>query len=75
MTQYFFDLITMKSVHRDCGGQRFASLEQAREQAVLIAMDLGCSESESPGLQVQVRDVVGRALFAVPAATIGSLAA
>jgi len=35
---------------------------------VLIAMDLGCSEGESPGIQVQVRDVVGRPLFAVPAA-------
>jgi len=68
MTQYFFDLITMKSVHRDCGGQCFASLEQARQQAVLIAMDLGCSEGEQPGLQVQVSDVVGRPLFAVPAA-------
>jgi len=68
MTQYFFDLITTKSVHHDCGGQRFASLEQARQQAVLIAMDLGCSEGESPGIQVQVRDVVGRPLFAVPAA-------
>jgi hypothetical protein len=68
MTEYFFDLITMKSVHRDCGGQRFASLEQARQQAVLIAMDLGCSEGEQPGLEVQVSDVVGRPLFAVPAA-------
>ena len=75
MTQYFFDLITMESVHRDSGGQRFASLEQAREQAVLIAMDLGCSEGESPSLQVRVRDVVGRALFAVPTAPVGSLAA
>jgi hypothetical protein len=75
MTQYFFDLITMKSVHRDCGGQRFASLEQAREQAVLIAMDLGCSEGETPNLHVQVRDVVGRPLFAVPTAPMELLAA
>jgi hypothetical protein len=72
MTQYFFDLVTMKSVHRDCDGQCFASLEQAREQAVLIAMDLGCSEGEQPSLKVQVRDVVGRPLFAVPAESLAA---
>ena len=75
MTRYFFDLITMKSVHYDYGGQRFDSVEQAREQAVLIAMDLGCSQGESPSLQVQVRDVVGRLLFAVPMPPMESFAA
>ena len=76
MTQYFFDLITTKSVHYDYGGQRFDSVERAREQAVLIAMDLGCSQGESPpSLQVQVRDVVGRLLFAVPTPPTESLAA
>ena len=75
MTQYFFDLSTMESVHYDYGGQRFDSVERAREQAVLIAMDLGCSQGESPSLQVQVRDVVGRLLFAVPAPLTESLAA
>jgi hypothetical protein len=76
MTKYFFDLITMESVHYDYSGQRFNSVERAREQAILIAMDLGCSQSESPpSLQVQVRDVVGRLLFAVPAPLTESLAA
>jgi hypothetical protein len=76
MTQYFFDLSTMESVHYDYSGQRFDSVERAREQAVLIAMDLGCSQGESPpSLQVQVRDVVGRLLFAVPTPLTESLAA
>ena len=67
MTKYFFDLIAMESVHYDYSGQRFDSVERAREQAVLIAMDLGFSQDESPpSLQVQVRDVVGRLLFVVP---------
>ena len=73
MTKYFFDLIAMESVHYDYSGQRFDSVERAREQAVLIAMDLGCSQGESPpSLQVQV---VGRLLFAVPAPLTESLAA
>jgi hypothetical protein len=76
MTQYFFDLITKKSVHFDYNGQRLDSVERAREQAVLIAMDWGCSQGETPpSLQVQVRDVVGRLLFAVPAPLTESLAA
>jgi hypothetical protein len=76
MTQYFFDLITPKSLHRDCNGQRLDSVERAREQAVLIAMDWGCSQGENPpSLQVLVRDAVGELLFAVPAPLTGSLAA
>jgi hypothetical protein len=76
MTKYFFDLITPKAVHYDYGGQRFDSVERAREQAVLIAMDLGCSQTESsPSFQVQVRDVVGQLLFAVPVPSAESLAA
>ena len=76
MTQYFFDLITPKSMHRDRNGQRLDSVERAREQAVLIAMDWGCSQGETPpSLQVLVRDAVGELLFAVPVPLTEPLAA
>ena len=76
MTQYFFDLITTKSMHRDRNGQHLDSVERAREQAVLIAMDWGCSQGETPPrLQVLVRDAVGELLFAVPAPVSGALTA
>ena len=76
MTQYFFDLITPQSMHRDCNGQRLDSVERAREQAVMIAMDWGCTQGETrPSLQVLVRDAVGDLLFAVPVQLTAPLAA
>ena len=66
MTRFFFDVSYKTHVHYDYQGRDFAQLEQARELAELIALDLECSESDTPGTEVQVRNIGGTCLFSVP---------
>jgi len=71
MKRFFFDVSYKTYVQYDYQGRDFAQPEQARELAELIALDLECSDSETPGTEVQVcevqvRNVGGTCLFSVP---------
>jgi uncharacterized protein DUF6894 len=66
MKRFFFDVSYKTHVQYDYRGRDFAQPEQARELAELIALDLECSDSETPGNEVQVRNIGGTCLFSVP---------
>jgi hypothetical protein len=67
MKRFFFDVSFNTHVHYDYQGRDFAQPEQARELAELIALDLECSsDSDTPGTEVQVRNIAGACLFSVP---------
>jgi hypothetical protein len=75
MKRFFFDVSYKTHVQYDYQGRDFAQPEQARELAELIALDLECSESDTPGSEVQVRNVGGTFLFSVPIRQADSIAA
>jgi hypothetical protein len=63
----FFDVFTQQTPSYDFHGRYFGRQEDAVEMAELIAADLGYSEDNDwVGSQVQVRNVAGEILFAVP---------
>ena len=67
MKRLFFDVSFKTHVHYDFQGREFAHIEQARELAELIALDLECSDhGNGSGAEVQVRNVGGACLFSVP---------
>lgn len=66
MKRFFFDVSYKTYVRYDYQGRDFAQPEQARELAELIALDLECSDSETMGTEVQVRNIGGTCLFSVP---------
>jgi len=67
MKRFFFDVSFNTHVHYDYQGRDFAQPEQARELAELIALDLECSsDGETPGAEVQVRNITGICLFSIP---------
>jgi len=67
MKRFFFDVSFQNHVHYDYQGRDFAQPEQARELAELIALDLECSSDiDTPGTEVQVRNIKGTCLFSVP---------
>ena len=66
MKRFFFDVSFQNHVRYDYQGRDFAQPEQARELAELIALDFECSDSETSGAEVQVRNITGTCLFSVP---------
>jgi hypothetical protein len=63
----FFDILKQQTPSYDFHGSHFSRPEDAAQMAELIAADLGCSEDNDwVGSQVQVRNVTGEMLFAVP---------
>ena len=63
----FFDVLKQQIPTYDFRGRDFSRPEDAAEIAELIATDLGCSETNDwVGSHVQVRNVAGKTLFAVP---------
>lgn len=66
MKRFFFDVSFKTHVRYDYQGRDFAQPEQARELAELIALDFECSDVETPGAEVQVRNITGTCLFSVP---------
>ena len=63
----FFDVQHQDSRCYDYRGGDFGRLEDATQMAELIALDLGCSETDDcAGSQVQVRNANGETLFSVP---------
>jgi Domain of unknown function (DUF6894) len=76
MTRYFFDVTEQTGVRYDYSGRTLPSLDHARELAELIAIDLGCRESEKvPGTFVLVRDAGGQQLITVEVQPLTSLTA
>jgi hypothetical protein len=65
MKQFFFDVAVQTDVRYDYQGRNFTDLEQARNFAELVALDLGCTV-ETQANEVQVRDIRGQQLFVVP---------
>lgn len=75
MQRYFFDVKTDTHVQYDYCGKTLGSLDQARQLAELIAMDVGCTWLESTAREVQTRDAAGKHLFSVPVKPVDTLAA
>ena len=76
MKRFFFDISHNSSIRYDYQGRDFARLEQAREFAELIALDLECSDDgEWVGSEVQVRNIGGSCLFSIPIREIEAVAA
>ena len=67
MKRFFFDVAMQTSVSYDFRGKDFATTEEARELAELIALDIECtSENNMTAFEVQVRNITGDHLFNVP---------
>ena len=67
MNRFFFDVVSTQSRSYDYHGRSFSRTEDAASVAELIAMDLGCSETDDwIGSQVQVKNAAGDTLFSVP---------
>ena len=63
----FFDVFKEQTYSYDFHGRDFGRPEDAVQLAELIAVDIGCSETDdSVGSQVKVRTVAGKTLFTVP---------
>jgi hypothetical protein len=67
MKRYFFDVATRMRVQYDYKGRELERPDQARDMAELIALDIECTDGSSAvGMEVQVRNVGGQKLFAIP---------
>lgn len=67
MQLFFFDIVNPKCRSYDYRGRKLSRPEDAADVAELIAMDLGCSETDDwIGSQVQVRTAAGEMLFFAP---------
>jgi hypothetical protein len=74
--RYFFDVKIKDAVEHDYQGMFLPSLEHAQQTAELIAMDLGCTRLDgSFGMEVQIRNAVGKLLAFVPVSQAEVLAA
>ena len=67
MKRFFFDVVGSNASSYDYHGKTFHRPDDARELAENMALDLGSSETDNwSGFEVQVRDVVGAMLCAIP---------
>lgn len=67
MKRYFFDVAVKASVRFDFCGRDLERIEQVREIAELIALDIECTDGEElAALEVQVRNIGGQKLFSIP---------
>ena len=63
----FFDLINKQSRCFDFHGTSFSRMDEALDAAVLMALDLGNSETENwIGGEVRVQNSTGQTLFSIP---------
>ena len=66
MTRYFFDIVRDASCAHDFHGCYLRSIDEARDMADSVSLDLACSEKdECIGSEVQVRDVKGALIYSV----------
>jgi Domain of unknown function (DUF6894) len=64
---YFFDRVGNNRAEYDYKGRMFATPDNARQMAELIALDLGIdSEGTWLGWRVEVLDVRGQRFFSIP---------
>lgn len=75
MQRFFFDVASHSCVRYDYQGREFANLDEARDFAELIAIDMGCSEDTEQAGEIQVRDIRGVELFSVKVQTSTLVAA
>jgi len=67
MTRFFFDIVDTASYVHDFHGHYFRTIDEARDMAESVSLDLACSEKdECAGSEIQVRDVKGALLHSVP---------
>jgi hypothetical protein len=63
----FFDVIKQQCPRYDFHGRDFSRTEEAAQMAELIAVDLGCSETDNwVGSVVTVRNSTGETLYTFP---------
>jgi hypothetical protein len=67
MNPYFFDVVTDSGVQHDFQGRKLERLDDAREWARVIALDLECSDDDRSwgATEIEVRDVDGTCLYSV----------
>jgi hypothetical protein len=72
MARYFFDYVNDTSTAHDYQGRDFPSLDSAKRQGELIAIDLQLEqEFDGPVFgKVSIRDPLGKELFAIPVQTV-----
>jgi len=66
MNRFFFDVAAKTYVQYDYRGREFSDPAEVRSFAELLALDMGCTDGQDRAIEVQVRDVRGAQLFAVP---------
>jgi hypothetical protein len=66
MNRFFFDVASKTYVQYDYRGREFSDPDAARSFAELVALDMGCTDDQDRAAEVQVRNVRGEQLFAVP---------
>jgi hypothetical protein len=66
MTRFFFDIVREKKCAHDFHGRYLRSMDEARDMAETVSLDLAClDKEESAGSEIHVRDTLGALLFAV----------
>ena len=66
MNRFFFDVAAKTYVQYDYRGREVSDLNEARSFAELLALDMGCTDDQDRAAEVQVRNIRGEQLFAVP---------
>ena len=66
MNRFFFDVATKTYVQYDYRGREFSDPAEVRSFAELLALDMGCTDDQDRATEVQVRNIRGEQLFAVP---------
>ncbi len=63
MTKLFIDIVGLHEQRIDCKGHLFSHIDEARESALLLSMDLAIPEdSRWIGAEVQLKDEIGTCL-------------
>ena len=76
MRRYFFDVRTGTRIRYDYRGREFDRFDKAKEMAELIALDIGCSDTETElDGEVQVRNVAGQRLYSIATPQMDAIAA
>ena len=70
MTRFFFDIVRDQARAHDFHGRYLRSLDEARDIAETVCLDMACSDSEDRGSEVQVRDPAGALLFSMKVSAI-----
>jgi hypothetical protein len=67
MTRFFFDVVRANTCLHDFTGRYLRSLDEARDVAETVSLDLACAEDNGATPEIQVRDSGGLLLFAMKA--------